>query len=424
MATKASFNAVGTMVVAMSADRVAAAITASTAAAAVGLKEDIAAVICAEDWVIALIIDWVTAGDKVIVTDPDPREDFITAIVSELTPALANPSDNAVILVVEAWATTTILSAAEKLLFEMVNVTDSFPAKAIWVVPIWESAETVLVITLPDSVVVVVEAKVSPEEVVEREVTTSPLPPPVIAVVVWLGWLKLKTPLDVEEVVTIEEILFWTTSEVDVSIVIERAEEAEETFPAASVAVEVIEYIPSSRAEVSVMEKLPLLSAVVTPKTAAPFLRVTVEPASAVPDIVGVESFVLEILVKDVGAFGAVVSIVIDKAREVEETLPAASVAFAVIEYVPSEIGEDGVNEKLPSLSAVVVPKVEESINMVMVEFASALPVIVGVGSLVIEEEVAKEVGASGDVVSIVMESEEDLEEIFPAESVADNLTE
>ena len=35
---------------------------------------------------------------------------------------------------------------------------------------------------------------------------------------------------------------------------------------------------------------------------------------------------------KDVGAFGAVVSIVIDKESEADDTLPAASVAFAVNE--------------------------------------------------------------------------------------------
>ena len=65
------------------------------------------------------------------MTAPDPREDCITETVSELTPALVNPSDNAVIVVVDAAVTTTMLSAAEKLLFAMVNVTDSAPANAI-----------------------------------------------------------------------------------------------------------------------------------------------------------------------------------------------------------------------------------------------------------------------------------------------------
>ena len=74
--------------------------------------------------------------------------------------------------------------------------------------------------------------------------------------------------------------------------------------------------------------------------------------------------------------------------------------------------------EKAPLVLAVVVPNKEESINKVTLVFASALPVIVGFELLVMEEEVAKEVGASGTVVSIVKEIEADFDEIFPAESV------
>ena len=81
------------------------------------------------------------------------------------------------------------------------------------------------------------------------------------------------------------------------------------------------------------MENAPLLSAVAVPKEEEPLNRVTVEPASAVPVIVGVESLVKdEDVDKDVGASGAVASIVIDKAEEAEEVLPAESVAFAVSE--------------------------------------------------------------------------------------------
>ena len=80
------------------------------------------------------------------------------------------------------------------------------------------------------------------------------------------------------------------------------------------------------------MENAPLLSAVAVPKEEEPLKRVTVEPASAVPVIVGVESLLDEDVDKDVGAFGAVVSIVIDKESEADDTLPAASVAFAVNE--------------------------------------------------------------------------------------------
>ena len=74
--------------------------------------------------------------------------------------------------------------------------------------------------------------------------------------------------------------------------------------------------------------------------------------------------------------------------------------------------------EKAPLVLAVVVPNTEESINKVTFELGSALPVIVGFELFVMEEEVAKEVGASGAVVSIVIEIEADFDEIFPAESV------
>ena len=74
--------------------------------------------------------------------------------------------------------------------------------------------------------------------------------------------------------------------------------------------------------------------------------------------------------------------------------------------------------EKAPLVLAVVVPNTEESINKVTLVFASALPVNVGVELFVMEEAVAKEVGASGAVVSIVIEIAADFDEIFPAESV------
>ena len=80
------------------------------------------------------------------------------------------------------------------------------------------------------------------------------------------------------------------------------------------------------------MENAPLLSAVAVPKEEEPLKRVTVEFASAVPEIVGVESLAAEEFDKDVGASGAVESIVIDKESEADDTLPAASVAVAVNE--------------------------------------------------------------------------------------------
>ena len=80
------------------------------------------------------------------------------------------------------------------------------------------------------------------------------------------------------------------------------------------------------------MENAPLLSAVAVPREEDSLKRVTVEPASAVPVIVGVESLVDEDVDKDVGASGAVASIVMERAEEAEEVLPAESVAFAVNE--------------------------------------------------------------------------------------------
>ena len=65
------------------------------------------------------------------------------------------------------------------------------------------------------------------------------------------------------------------------------------------------------------------------------------------------------------------------------------------------------------------VPKTISPFKRVIMESASAFPVIVGVELFVIEEEVATDEGASGAVVSIVIEIEEDFEDKLPAESVA-----
>ena len=80
------------------------------------------------------------------------------------------------------------------------------------------------------------------------------------------------------------------------------------------------------------MEKLPSLSAVTVPKTIDPLKRVTVEPGSAVPVIVGVESFESEILAKEVGATGGVVSMAMEIGEDIEEVLPEASTDVVVRE--------------------------------------------------------------------------------------------
>ena len=74
--------------------------------------------------------------------------------------------------------------------------------------------------------------------------------------------------------------------------------------------------------------------------------------------------------------------------------------------------------ENAPLLSVVAVPKEEEPLNNVTVEPASAVPVIVGVESFA-EEDVDKDVGASGAVASTVIDKAEDAEEVLPAASVA-----
>ena len=75
--------------------------------------------------------------------------------------------------------------------------------------------------------------------------------------------------------------------------------------------------------------------------------------------------------------------------------------------------------ENAPLLSAVAVPKEEDPLNNVTLEPASAVPVIVGVESFVKEEAVDKDVGASGEVASTVIDKAEDAEEVLPAASVA-----
>ncbi len=129
------------------------------------------------------------------------------------------------------------------------------------------------------------------------------------------------------------------------------------------------------------------------------------------------------------GAAGADVSTVIESPEEAELVFPAASVAVAVIVWVPDVI-EPEVNDQFPLPSAVVVPKVPSTEEITAtVELASAVPLNVGVLSLVIlsvldkpESEPAARSGvdgAAGAEVSIVIESPEEAELVFPAASVA-----
>ena len=202
------------------------------------------------------------------------------------------------------------------------------------------------------------------------------------------------------------------------SIVIDNDEDSDEVLPAASVAVAVNEYVPSLRVD-DVMENAPLLSAVPEPKRVVPLYSFTVLPASALPVIIGVASFVVvDTVVSELGALGAVVSIVIDNDEDEVDILPRESVAVAVNEYVPS-LRVDDVMENAPLLSAVPEPKRVVPLYSFTVLPASALPVIIGVASFVVVDTVVSELGALGAVVSIVMDKADDSDDVLPAVSVA-----
>ena len=104
---------------------------------------------------------------------------------------------------------------------------------------------------------------------------------------------------------------------------------------------------------------------------------------------------------------------------DAEEVFPTSSVAVTVKEFSPSDNSELGVIENIPVVaSAVVVPRDTSPLSSCTVLPASAVPIIIGVVSLVVVSVVVN-VGAAGAVVSTVMLSALDAAEIFPAASVA-----
>ena len=128
-------------------------------------------------------------------------------------------------------------------------------------------------------------------------------------------------------------------------MVTDKAADAALALPAASVALAVMLCVPSASAE-AVMVHFPAVVAVPVPITVVPSNRVTVLPASAVPVKVGVVTLVscpcwtrrCPRPRPDPGPTGprSVVSMVTDKAADAALTLPAASVALAVMLWVPS----------------------------------------------------------------------------------------
>src|SRR5690606_1704440 len=110
------------------------------------------------------------------------------------------------------------------------------------------------------------------------------------------------------------------------------------------------------------------------------------------------------------GAVGACVSMVIVSAADDAPTLPAASVARAVILWVASA-GRVTSMEKAPEAFAVVVPSEVSPLNSSTRAFASALPVIVKPCVTLVTRSLedrplssaaarARPVGAGGGVVS------------------------
>ena len=96
---------------------------------------------------------------------------------------------------------------------------------------------------------------------------------------------------------------------------------------------------------------------------------------------------------------GASASSVITNAAEAGDTLPAASVAVVVIVFAPlARSPVSKVKLQLPAPSAVVVPTEVAPTNTVTVAFASAVPEMVAVVSLVSASVVSPELDATSNV--------------------------
>src|SRR5206468_984490 len=127
------------------------------------------------------------------------------------------------------------------------------------------------------------------------------------------------------------------------------------------------------------------------------------------------------------GAGGAAVSTVSVRAADADDVLPLASVAVAVSVWLPSPRSVVGVKLQTPLASAVAVPSEVVPSRTVTVLFASAVPVMVGVASLVwlspcvpvsLAAASVSPVGAAA-AVSMVNARDADAVEVLPAASAA-----
>ncbi|EAU68165.1 Pea-VEAacid family [Stigmatella aurantiaca DW4/3-1] len=193
-------------------------------------------------------------------------------------------------------------------------------------------------------------------------------------------------------------------------------------LPAASVAVAFTVCGPSASGAVGVRVQLPLAFAVAVPTDVPSTMTLTVLPGSAVPLYVGVLSLVVDPLagVATTGATGAVASTVKLFVLDEGLVLPAASVAVARTVCGPSASGVVGVKLQLPLAFAVAVPTDVPSTMMLTVLPGSAVPLYVGVLSLVIEPLAGVvTTGATGAVASTVKLFVLDEGLVLPATSVA-----
>src|SRR5260370_118601 len=107
-------------------------------------------------------------------------------------------------------------------------------------------------------------------------------------------------------------------------------------------------------------------------------------PASAVPEAATLVwlAALAGLVTLLMASAGGTVSMVTLRAAEAGETLPAMSVAVAVMAWVPS-LRAELIMLQLPSLAAVAVPRIVLPSSRVTVMPASAVPVKAGVGTLV-----------------------------------------
>src|SRR5690606_34340077 len=148
----------------------------------------------------------------------------------------------------------------------------------------------------------------------------------------------------------------------------------------------------------------PLPSAVVVPSESPSLNTSTVLSASAVPLIIGVASMLTapSLGFVMIGVLGAIVSMTSMTTADSSLVLSTASVAFAVILCVPSDHALVGVNVQSPFSSAILVPRQTPSLNTSTVLSPSAVPLIVGIASLLTVPSLGLVMlGALGAVVSI-----------------------